>query len=198
MDSESLITEAREAMLTEGNVMPMIYLELTNHMILMALDVLSDEQSIPSQAGLLARLGWEQCKKYPGEQVRSIGFYAKAWRADHTDDVVANMNPVKSPHRQEVIIVSRWQAEDPQRQCYILPVIRDHKKHVVDVGPAQGPTFTLPIHLAAFLQGAQDAQRPDEEVLSQMRNTLTQRISQLSPDKQQKLMEFLRKEGMPS
>lgn len=204
MDIQHLITEARESMLSSGNVMPMIYLELSGspdapqgRIIMMALlDILSDSQSIPMQCGVLARLGWEECKKYPGEKPVAASFYAEYWIASEPDSNEKRMRPKLDPKRREVIMVETWQSQGNQCQSYKLPVIRDKKRRVVDVGAPEGPKDKVSWQLASFAQGVHDSQKPDEEVMSKMENTIKQRIARMSPEKRRELMEFVRQEGL--
>jgi hypothetical protein len=194
MDIQFLVDEARQSMLTCGNVMPMIYLELSQDVLMLALDILSDAQSIPAQCGILARLGWEECKKHPGQQPRTCGFYAEAWRVRDPESTEAKIMPVKSQKREEIIMVSFWQAEsEPHVQSYALPVMRDHKKRVIDVSQ-EGPMGSFPYQHAAFLQGVLDSQRPDAEVFRKLDRAVGRRIATLSPEKRRELMEFLRLE----
>jgi len=93
VDIQQLITQASETMLTSGSVMPLIQLELSGNselpsgrVIIMALDILSDEQSIPVQCGILARLGLETCREYPGEKPIASSFYSEAWSASEPED----------------------------------------------------------------------------------------------------------------
>src|SRR5260221_2320546 len=196
MDIQTLIDEAKESMLTHGNVMRMIYLELTDTLLMFALDILSDKQSIPTQCGILARLGWEECKKYPGQKPVSIGFYAEAWGVSDPESTDVKMMPVRSQKRRELIIISFWQKDaEPHAQSYALPVIRDHKKRVIDVGEAE-PTKTVSYQLASFLQGVLDSQKPDEEVFGRLEQAIDKRIAVLSPEKRRELIEYLRREGL--
>ena len=193
MDIHSLIEEAKQQMLTDGKVMPMIYLELTQNVIMFALDILSDTQSIPEQCGILARLGWEECKKYPGQQPVSIGIYAEAWRVSGPENASDKMMPVRSKLRQEIIAVSFWHRDTGVQSC-VLPVIRDHKKRVIDVGE-EAITDHMSYQLAALLQGTRDAQKPDEEVFGRMEHALTQRLQNLTSEQLQELVRFLQEES---
>jgi hypothetical protein len=196
MDIHYLIEQAKEMMLTRGDVMPMMYLELSEGIHVWALDILSDKQSIPTQCGILARLGWEECKKRPGQKPISVGFYCEAWKSVELKTTDFKLRPVHDPKKQEVISVSFWQADkEPHKQYYDLPVIRDKKKRVVDVGPAEGPKNALSIQLTSFLQGVRDSQHPDEEVDAQLKKAIARTLATLPPEKKQEARDFMRQEG---
>lgn len=197
MDMESLIDEAKQTMLTDGKIMPMLYLQLSQDTILFALDVLSDGQSIPAQCGILARLGWEHGKQHPGQKPVSAGFYCEAWRLVEPEaSAEEKMRPARSEKRQEIISVAFWQADkEPRMQTCALPVVRDHKKRVIDVTDAQ-PTSAGSLHLVSFLRGVLDSQKPDDEVFGKLDRQISERIAALSPEKRAELMEYIRREGL--
>jgi hypothetical protein len=196
MDIQFLINEAQTTMLAQGSVMPMIYLELTNNLLMIALDILSDTQSIPVQCGILARLGWEECKKYPGQKPVSIGFYSEAWRVKDAENTETEMRPVRSPKRQEIISVSFWQADkEPHAQSCVLLVIRDHKKRVIDIQEEEIKE-KLSYQLASFRQGVLDSQKPDEEVFGNLERAIGKGIAKLSPEQRLELMDLLQQEGL--
>lgn len=196
MDIQHLIKEAGETMLADGKVMPMMQLELTSGIIFMALDVLSDSQSIPVQCGMLARIGWEECKKHPGEKPIAASFYAEAWITSKPDNDEQKMRPKLDPKRREVVMVEMWQ-EGIGAQSYRLPVIRDHKRRVVDIGAPEGPVNVISWQLLSFLQGVKDSQKPDEEVMDRMSTAIEKRVANMSPEKKQQLRDFMKKEGIP-
>lgn len=178
--------------------MPMLYLELDNNSVHMfALDILDDTQSIPAQCGILARLGWEECKKHPESKPTAAAYTGEAWRVKGPVSDDEKLMPVKSPKKQEVLTVQIWQAhQEPREQSYALPVIRDHKKRVTDIGEAEGPTANISHQLVAFVHGCLDAQKSDDEVFGRMESTIRNRVAALSPEKRQELMEYLRREGV--
>ena len=196
MDIQSLISEAKESLLTGGNILPTLYLELTGKEIIMfGLDVISDTQSIPVQCGILARLGWETCKKHPDQQPPAISSYAEAWRVDGPEDDAARLPPVNSKKRQEIIAIHTWE-KGGKVQAYSLPIIRDYKQRVTDVGPAEGPISNVSWQVASFLQGCRDAQKPVDEVLGKMSNDIHHLVAGLSPARRQELDAFMREEGL--
>lgn len=198
MDIQHLIEEARQTMLTHGDVMPMLHLQLSESYLVFALDILSDRQSIPQQCGILARLTWEECQKYPGQTPIACAFYAEAWRTDKPENADARMYPSHSANRQEIISVQTWQVgRDPAFQSYRMPVVRDHTRRVIDVGPAQGPIDALSHQIEALVSGALDAQRPDEEVFGRMDRRITHIVGTLSEEKKQQLQAMLRGQGVP-
>src|SRR5205807_6866536 len=111
--------------------------------VIMALDLFSDNQSVPVQSGVIARVGWEECKKHPGHTPIAAGIYAEAWRITEPASDEQRMRPKLSHKKQEVIMVEMWHTQDNKIESYRLPVIRDHKKRVVDIGPAEGPKGTI-------------------------------------------------------
>jgi len=204
VDIQHLISAASEAMLTDGHIMPMAHIELKSNdaaqkdiNVIMALDLFSDSQSIPVQSGMIARVGWEECKKYPGHTPIAAGIYAEAWRITEPASDEQKMRPKLNPRRQETIIVETWCVEGPKTESYRLLVIRDHKKRVVDIGPAEGPKSTISMIFASFLQGIHDAQRPDEETIGRMERAISKRVAHLSPRQRQELRDFAKSEGIP-
>lgn len=196
MDAQSLISEAKETLLTRGKIMPMLYLELTGKKVIMfALDIISDSQSIPAQCGIFARLGWETCKQYPKQGPAAIGFYSEAWQVRNPENDTSKLMPVNSKKKQEIIVVQQW-IKDGRAQTYTLPIIRDHKKRVIDVGSAEGPIANVSYQVASFLKGCLDAYKPDDEVLNKMLDDIQRRVSGLSPTKQQELKDFIQREHM--
>lgn len=192
MTIQSLIDEAKERMFAIGTLAPMIYLELSQDAIIIHFKALNDKQSIPEQCGALARLAWETCKKYPGQQPVSISFSSEAWQVTDPENTATSLMPVKSYKRQEVIIVSLWHANNqPHVQTCALAILRDHKGRITDItqGEIEG---RISYQLAALLQGARDAQKPDEEVLSRLQSSLEKRIAALPPEKQEELLDFLK------
>lgn len=198
MDIQHLIEEATQTMLSQEHVMPMLHLELTEQYLIFALDILSDSQSIPQQCGILARLAWEHCQKYPGQHPKACAFYGEAWRVTGQTDADTRMYPSHSPKRQEIISVQTWQADrNPPYQTYHLPVIRDHKKRVVDVGPVNGPLPLKSFQIEAIVQGAHDAQHPDE-AFSRMEKQIVRSLGHLSEKTKQDLKSMMREQGMGS
>jgi hypothetical protein len=104
--------------------------------------------------------------------------------------------PVKSAKREEIITVQLWRNVDAKMQTYALPIIRDHKKQVVDIGPAQGPTFNASWQIASFLKGCKDASRPDDEVFGKMDAAIRARVATMSPESKQILEAFMQAEGI--
>jgi hypothetical protein len=203
LDIEHIINEARWAMLDHGQVMPIINLELPSGIIIMALDAISDSQSIPVQCGILARLGLEECRRHPGEEPLAVSCYAEAWVASKPENDEQKLRPSLHPKRREVILVEMWHAEGNRRVAYQLPVIRDKKQRVTDVGspssktsPAIGPLTSISWQLASFVHGVKDAHKSDEEVMSKM-DAMLQRVAGLPEEKKQKLRDFMKREGMP-
>lgn len=196
MNIESLIQEAKEFMLTSGNVMPMCHLQLEKTHVFIVIDVLSDSQSIPVQCGILARLGWEECKKYPDEKLVAIGFYAEAWQSIAPENVEQRLRPKLDRNRKEVIIVEVWQADNKRESCE-LPVVRDHKKRVVAIGNAERLTDRISWQLASIVQGARDSQKPDKEVFSRMDDEIAKKFAGLSPEQREMVRRFAREEGIP-
>ena|SRR2546421_5035226 len=204
MNIQHLIEVARETMLTSGNIMPMVHLELKSDdpekediNVIMALDLFSDAQSTPIQGGIIARAGWEECKNHPGYKPTFAGMYAEAWTIKEPDNDEQKLRPKLSDKRQEVIMVEAWHAEGNKRESYRMSVIRDHNKRVVDIGALEGPKNEVSMIFASFLQGVHDAQRPDEEVFSRMEGMIAKRIANLSPERRQELRDFAKSEGIP-
>jgi hypothetical protein len=196
MDIQSLIDNAKESLLANSSILPMLYLDLTgNQSTLFALDIISDTQSIPKQCGILARLGWEECKKHPDQQPVAIGCYSEAWQVEDPENDNARFMPVRSEKRREIITVQMWSV-DNKPQSYALPIIRDHKKRVIDIGPAEGPTFRISWQVASFLKGCQDAQKPDDEVFCKVNDAIRSRLAGMSPDLKQKFKESMREMGL--
>lgn len=198
METKFLIDEVSQTMLTQGSAMPMLYLELDDNSVHMfALDILSDTQSIPAQCGILARLGWEECKKHPGRKPIAAAYTGEAWRVSNPESADERMMPVNSKKRQEVLIVQIWQAnQEPRGQSYSLPVIRDHKKRVTDIGEPEGPTLNISYQLVSFVQGCLDASKPDDEVFGKMDEAIRKRVATMSPQLQQELRDFMIREGI--
>lgn len=107
MDIQELAKEARDTMLTTGHVMPMMHLQLEKTYVFVAIDVISDTQSIPVQCGILARLGLERCREFPDEKVMAVGFYAEAWHLTGPKPIELQMRPVRSSEKREVIM-KQW------------------------------------------------------------------------------------------
>ncbi|HEX3640218.1 MAG TPA: hypothetical protein VHV10_02890 [Ktedonobacteraceae bacterium] len=204
MDIESLIGIASDTMLTAGNVMPMAHIELKSndpekediHLVL-ALDLFSNAQSIPTQGGIIARVGWEQCKEYPGYSPIYAGIYAEVWRITDPENDAEKLRPKLSSKRQEALIVEMWHAEGNKCESYRLPVIRDKKKRVVDIGKAEGPSHKVSVLFGSFLRGIHDSQKPDDETISDLEDMISKRVANLSPEQRQELIAFAKSEGMP-
>lgn len=198
MDTKFLIEEVSQTMLTQESAMPMLYLELDDNSVHMfALDILDDTQSIPAQCGILARLGWEKCKKHPGCKPMAAAYTGEAWRVSNPGSNEERMMPVNSKKRQEILTVQIWQAsQKPQGQSYSLPVIRDHKKRVTDIGEAEGPIANISHQLASFVHGCMDAQKPDDEVFGKMDETIRKRVASMPPHLQDELRNWLQREGI--
>lgn len=197
MDIQSLINIAKETLLTDGDIMPMLHLEMTgNQVTLFALDIISDTQSIPTQCGILARMGWEHCKKHPDQQPLAVGFYSEAWRVSNPESDDMRLMPVKSTKREEIITVQMWTNAEAQAQAYAFPIIRDHKKRVIDIGPAEGPTLSASWQIVSFLKGCKDARKPDDEVFGKMDAAIRARVATMSPELKQKLEAFMQAEGL--
>lgn len=196
MRIEDLVEEAEETMLTAGKVMPMAYIELGEDVVLiLAFDALSDAQSIPAQGGLLARHAWEKCKEHPGKAPHAIGFYAEAWRSNDARTLDERMRPSTSAKREEILSVDCWQANGtPQYQHASVPVLRDHKKRVVGFGDEERIEDKPSMQIAALVKGASDAQRPDEEVMAEMKQQIAAHMATLSPAQRKGLAAFLAKE----
>jgi hypothetical protein len=194
---EHLVAEARKTMLANGNVMPMIYLELTSGIAIMALDILDDSQSIPVQCGMLAKLGLEECREHPGETPVAASFRIEAWITSKPDNEEQRLRPALDPERREVIIVEMWQADGNTCASYNMPVIRDENNRVADIGTIEGPLGKVSWQLASFLQGVKDSAKTDEEVISRMNNAIQKRVSGMPEKEKQRLREFLKREGMP-
>jgi hypothetical protein len=110
MDIQHRINEARETMLTNGNGMPMISLDLSEGVPMLALEVLSDAGSSPAQSSILARLGWETCKKYPGQQPFSLGIRASS----------ADMDVFTTTHQNPHLTIRE------RREMWLLRCLRQH------------------------------------------------------------------------
>ena len=204
MNIQHLINVARQTMLTNGNIMPMAHLELKSDdpgkedvNVIMALDLFSDAQSTPVQGGIIARAGWEECKNHPGYKPTFAGMYSEAWMTKDPENDEQKLRPKLSDKRQEVIMVEAWHSEGNKCESYRLPVIRDHKKRVIDIGTLEGPKNKVSMIFASFLQGVHDAQKPDEEVFSRMEGMTARRIANLSPERRQELRSFVKSEGIP-
>jgi len=195
MDIQGLVEVAKETMLTQGSVIPMAHIDFPdNTCIVLVLEVLADTQGILAQASCLARIAWERCKEHPG-QPQSIGIYAEAWRIKDAQTFDEQMRPSTSAKREEILSIDYWQADaTPQYQCVIILVLRDHKQRVVGFGPEERNENRPSIQIAALVKGAHDAQRPDEEVLGEMRQELDAKLATLSPAQRAELREFLEKE----
>src|SRR2546423_14211711 len=105
-------------MLTHRHLMPMAHIELKSNdaaqkdiNVIMALDLFSDDQSVPVQSGVIARVGWEECKKYPGHMPIAAGVYAEAWVTREPAPDIYKMRPRHDPKRREVIMVETWHAD---------------------------------------------------------------------------------------
>jgi hypothetical protein len=171
MDIFHVVKEARRSILATGHILPTLYLELENTTLMFLLDIFSDTQSIPIQCDYMFSLGREECKKYPDQKPCAAAFYSEAW-ASSGPSSKTRMKPCLDPKKREIIIVSIWQVDDPQKRLYTLPVERDQRDQVVNVGPVGEPKLLLSSHLDAFLQGVQDAQKSDEEVLDALKQNL--------------------------
>lgn len=192
MDIQSLLDEAVDTMLTDGHIMPMLYLELEKDYIVIALDVLSDAQSIPTQCGILARLGWEEMRKHPGQKVAAVYFTSEAWKVTSPPDLESVIRPVRSTKREEVLILHSWEAgRQLPYHSWEREIRRDHKKRVVDVGPVRGPWAVVSPQIRSFLHGCQT----NDEVMARMEKIVRDTIPTLSPEKKQALAAFLREEG---
>ena len=150
------------------------------------------------QGGIIARLGWEECKKYPGYTPIAAGLYCEAWQSKAPVNDEYKMQPKNDPKRHEIIMVETWHTEEQKVETYRLSVIRDHKKRVVDLGPAEGPKNSMSMLFASFLQGIRDSQKPDEKTFGRMEGMLSKRIARLSPEQRQELRTFAFREGIPA
>lgn len=193
MNINDLISAARDDLLGDGRVTPMVYLELAGGLHLLTLDIFDREQSIIEQASAIARHVWKYCKQYPGEAPLAAGMYGCAW-VSSDPDAGLRLRPNRDPERREILSVSLWQARgEPAEQTYSLAVVRDTKGRVVELGEPERPVGKITIHLRAVVKGAQDAQRPDDEVLGPQGAAVLKRLAALSPEQQGELLDLLKR-----
>lgn len=189
MEIQELMQYASESIQESGTLMPMIHLQLSTDYILIALDILDDSQSIPVQCGILARLAWEECKKYPGQTPVSIGFTTEAWMSTAPQGHGTRMRPVSDPHKREVVVVEHWQ--EGNHELYYLPIIRSDTQGRATLGPAEGPRSQVSYQFEAFLLGAKDAQRPYKEMFAALEEKIACQMKNLSPEATLILEKFL-------
>lgn len=192
MNIEDVIKEAKQAVFSSdtGDVIPMITLEMSHNTLILALDIFDDSQSVAAQSGLAARYGWEQCQNYQGQHLLFASCYSVAWK---TRNPAVGLRPNLDPKREEVLSVSTWKPDGPV-QVIDLPIIRDHKKRVVDIGPAQDTRPDDKSLLTFFLYGAHDALAGVDTNLRQAEGQITNRLAALTPQQKQQLMKKLMEE----
>jgi hypothetical protein len=197
MDIQQLIQEARDTMLADGHIMPTMQILFEKSYAFVMIDIIDDSQSIPVQCGMLARLGLEECRRYPDEKIVAIGFFAEAWQVVAPENVEQQMRPKTAPKRQEVIFVECWQAEGNVTQAARLSVTRDHKKRVTDIGQVEEIINNMSWQLASIVQGCADAQKSDEELSAHYETAILKKVAALPPELQRDLKKFAREAGVP-
>jgi hypothetical protein len=197
MDIQHLIEDAKETMLATGSLMPMMHLELSVHFVIVAIDMINDHQSIPVQCGILARLGLETCRKYPDERPVAVAFYSEAWVSESPVNDEQKMRPKLDPKKREVIGVETWQAEGNVCQFHQMPVIRDRKERVVNIGNAEIFEDKMSWQLGSIVQGVKDSQRNDDEIMGTLETAISKRLARMTPERKRQLLEFGGQEGIP-
>jgi hypothetical protein len=193
MEIDTIIQRVRTSLLEVGYVVPTIMMQMSETTALLLLREIERQHTVPMQCGMLSHLGWENGRKYAGQEVLAVCFYANVWRSE----VMSNywLRPGEDPQRQEYASISFWHSQYVpnvlKEQAYSLRIIRNSYDDVIKVAYPTTPDLSLSVQLAAYMEGIRHSSMTREESVADMRQKTLDKLREYPPDKQRYLIQHI-------
>ena len=164
MDMTQLWQSVKDTVLKDGEHIPMIYAEMPEEIVLVA--VVGDTKTTSEKYRFLFNAGRNVGMEHKGKELISLCFVVEAWVSTLRPGEQRKYAPSKDPKRREAIIAQSMDlTEKPVKQMvYMAEMIRDGSGALIDLLPDNEPIKAEYTLLPPFLAGWLSASYSSDEL----------------------------------
>lgn len=125
---EEVISKAKELMLRDGILIPVVIIDGSKNTLVQRITELPDAHE--ERVMLLRELGESAARYGKVGELQQVFMATEGWMSISTDDESATL-PSEDPNRMEVLIMSKLTSKDKRKQAKVFKIIREPNGQVL-------------------------------------------------------------------